>query len=279
MKKTILISLLVFLLSLFFVYADELTCTLLAPTTGSSVGNLSVFNLSFAGGTNNATVTGYFNASSASTRNSSAGTLLWSLANLTAIHTLNGSINITINKSMIFEDSDDVVVEAAVETSVGRVDCGSTATGVLVDRTMPAPPTGITYTNPLVVDNTITATINRELANQCFIRFGSSNAPRKAMALSSSTCTFTVARDNPPNSDYQTFISASDRTNETLSTVQNVVIRAVTSDGGGVLGGTLVKTPSGVSAQSVFPTLDAKNKQVLAIVLLLLAFLYFKNKK
>ena len=60
------------------------------------------------------------------------------------------------------------------------------------------------------------------------------------MTLSGSTCTFTVGKNDPPNSAYQTYFEASDRSNTTLSAIQYVEINAVKSDGGGILSGDII---------------------------------------
>ncbi len=274
MKKLMFLIPFIFLLSIFFVNAD---CNL----TSTSIGNRTALNVSIntSGGDNILSATASFWATSASTRNSSE--LIGNVSNTSnRLH-----VNYTFPDSMILEDSNDYTVWATCYLNSSqatidnvKVENSTILTSVLFDRTKPAVPTGITYTNPVKDGNTIKATINLELANRCWIRFGGQNTERKAMTLSGSTCTFTAGVNNPPNSDYQAYISADDRTNETLSSVQNVIIRAVQSDGGGLFGDTLVsQTDSFGKGKQPFSKFD--NKSIAVILILILLFLYFKNKK
>ena len=241
MKKLFLI-LPLFLLSLFFVNAAGIDCNLSVPST---LGNLSVFNVTYNASITTHNVSAFVEGRSATTRNSSFSFIANNTNTSNRFH-----VNVTLQNEVIAEDSDDWEFRATcylnASGSETSVTTSSTISNRLLDRHKPAPPTAITFTNPLEVDNTITATINRNLANRCFIRFGSPSTPRNAMTLSGSTCTFTVGRDNPINSDYQTFIEADDRTNSTLSNVQSVTIRAVSSDGGGLFGGGTITTGANV---------------------------------
>jgi len=242
-----------FLLSLFYVNAS-IDCNLTVPT---SIGNLSVlnatFNTSADGSTGNVSV--FFEGRSASVRNSSFSFV----ANITNTSNLR-HVNLTLPNSAILEDSDDWEFRAtcyanassSTITIAENVATSSTITGRLLDRTDPSSPTSITFTNPVKVDDTITATITRDTANRCYIRFGSSNAPRKAMTLSGSTCTYTVSRENPPNGAYAVFIEADDRTNSTPTNQQNVEILSATSDGGGILSGAQIQLPQSTGIQGAF---------------------------
>jgi len=287
MKKILLIFPLVFLFSLFFVHAT-ISCNLTVPTVVNSGTALNVsYNIS--GAQSDVNVSVFIEARSASTRNSSYSFV----ANVTNTSNLRHT-NFTFTTSLttlIIEDSNDYdfratcyLNQSGVSTIGGTADTvttSSTLSDRTIDRTTPTVPASITYTNPVQRANTITSTINLNNTNRCWIRFGSSNVERRTMAISGSgdlrTCTFTVGRNSPPNSDYASYLSADDRSNETLSTSRNIVIRGTTSDGGGLLGDTIVTQTDGFEKQSPFSKVD--NKSIAVILVLILLFLYFKNKK
>ena len=292
MNKKLLLIPLFFIFSLFFVNAG-IDCNLSIPNT-NRIGNNTILNITFNvsadGSTGNMTVD--VQAQSASTRNST-------YANIDLNGTGNTSqlrhFNITFRNAIVLEDSNDYSFRAFCymnnTQAFGTNEYGgvsSAVADVLVDRHRPAPVAAITFTNPVKTDNTITATLNRELANRCWIRFGGPLVPRRAMTLSGSTCTFTVGRDNPPNSDYPAFIESDDRTNVTLSTQQSITILGSTSDGGGILSGATIEIPQSKGGQSILkgqqsnpfaPKKQDKDNWVIWAVGAFLVFLYFKGKK
>ncbi len=280
MKKLMFLIPLMFLLGIFLVNAAGVDCNLSFPLTNGKLGNFSSFNVTYNASGSAGNVTAWVEGRSATTRNSSFSFVANATNTSNRFH-----VNITLANSIILEDSNDWEFRAtcylnASQTSTVQytaVTTSATNTGILLDRTTPNTPTGITYTNPVQSGNTITATIARANTNRCFILFGSPTAPRKAMTLSGSTCTFTAGRDNPPNSDYQTYIMADDRTNQSISDVQSVTVRAVTSDSGGLFGDAAIF--SGGATGGAKPFSKVNNNQIALILVLALAFLYFKNKK
>ena len=246
--------------------------------TGNRIdGKQTDFNITFIGVADSTTLVNCsLSMISSSTANSSVG-LLFNLSNASATIGNGSTINYTLAVGDILEDARDYTATATCWNS-STIPFTATASNLLVDRGTPSPATAVTFTNPIATDGTITATVIGANTTACFIRFGGTSVERRAMTLSGSTCTFTVGMNSPPNSDYQTFIEASDGTNTSLSTAQNVIIRAVTSDGGGLFGGTLVTT----SGQSVGgnPFLPKKNDKLgLGFVLIIIGYLYYKNKK
>ncbi len=226
--------------------------------------------------------------SAGQTQNTSTTTLIANVTNST-LSTLN--FTMPSFDALILQDGSDytvgVIVWNGTDTTKGQSDANRTGctniSSRTLDRTKPSVPTSIVFTNPLKDTNTITATINRSAANRCFVRFGGPSVERRAMTLSGSTCTFTVGQNNPPNSDYQAYVEADDRTNATLSVIQYITIRAVQSDGGGLFGGTLVTTQdqNGQSALggSSNPFAPKKNNTQTIIIIAIIVYFVFLRKK
>ena len=242
MKKLMILPLLILVLVLgtiqVFAVEAEGSCGFTTQmTTGMTLTNNSLINVSFAN-LNGSTINISVSLISASTRNNSITVGI--ITNLTN-HT-RSSINMTLNNSFAFDDSNDYTLNCQCRSNNTVYSCNSTRT-ITLDRTRPATPSAITFTNPVKDTNTITATINLELANQCFIKFGGNKI---AMTRSGSTCTYTAARgtNSPADGDYQMSIIADDRTNETASADQSVTIDANPNGDGGWLGGGLQYTSS-----------------------------------
>lgn len=245
MKKIIILPFLIlaFVLGASQVFAVEATgsCGFTSQlASGGSIGNNTLINVSY-NYINGTQINISVYLTSPSTRNSTVATgLIANITNVTA-----GSINLTMNNTFRFDDSNDYTLDCKCfgNTTISSYSCNSTRTGMLLDRTRPETPSAITFTNPVKDTDTITATINLELANQCFIKFGGNKI---AMTRSGSTCTFTAARgsNSPADSDYQMAIIADDRTNETQSADQSVTIDANPNGDGGWLGGGLQYTSS-----------------------------------
>lgn len=280
MKKIIILLILAFVLSLNGVFG-AFNCGFQNPASGAYISNFTAINISFSSddtnGQNesfNATVR--LTSTSLTRNNSLTSNLVYpNVTNRTATF-----INMTFNNTVVIGDGSDYTLDCQCYAGNQTANCNSTRTNMIVDRTKPAAPTGITYTNPVKDGNTITATMNIELANKCWIRFGGQNVERRATTLSGTgatrTCTFTVGRNNPPNSDYQMHLSADDGTNETFSNTNNVIIRAVASDGGGLLGDTIIQDGALTKAGGVFGKVD--NKAIAIILIAVLGLLYLKNK-
>lgn len=259
-----------------YTYA-AIDCNLTVPTV---VGNLSQINVS-VNTTGTVTTSAAFFAYSSLTRNSSTATMLANVTN--SSRTL--AVNLTFGNNIILEDSNDYSVYAicynngtgtngALESTTS-----ATTTGITFDRTKPTPPTAITFTNPVKSGDTITATIDRANANRCYIQFGGTNTPLLAMTLSGSTCTYTVSSNNPPNSAYNTFFVANDRTNSTTSSLNYVTVQSTTS-GGGTLSGTLTGDQAQIQQVQDASTSPSKNKATMLLIVLGIGlFLLFGNKK
>lgn len=280
MKKIFLSLILVF--ALLYVSAVNADCNL---TVSSPVGNFSEMNASY-NGTGVFNVTVFFEARSTVTQNSSFS----SISNITNSSRPRVS-NLTLPNSVILQDADNYEFRATCywngssAQAANAVQVSSTVSNVLLDRTKPSAATAITYTNPVQDADTITATIDRANANRCYIKFGGNSLT--PMTLSGSTCTYTAQRgvQTPPDSDYKFLIKADDRTNNTDTADTNyVTIDHDQSDGGGLFGGTIVTSEGngqssiGISNNNPFSSKKADNK-VIAIILLVVVFLYFKNKK
>lgn len=229
MKKAIFLLPLMFILSLFLVNA-AIDCNLTMPST---VGIGTVLNASFNtsedGSTRNVTVA--FEARSTSQTQNSTFSVI---ANVT-----NGSqkyANQTWLSTFDVQEGNDYTFRATcylngsgTADAAQFVTVSSSVTNVRVDYRATAAPTAITFSNPVGATQRITATIDRANANRCFIQFGGPGVERRAMTLSGSTCTFTVQANSPPDSDYQTFVIADDRTNSTSAARVDVTIRAAGS--------------------------------------------------
>ena len=280
MKKILILLPLIFILSMFYAYG--LACGFNNPTPASSstIGNNTMLNASYSNaGTTDPTISIEFSLQSSSLSRNTSLSMIANISNNTAVFGL-ASINTSFPNSVIMDDAGDYTLSCACYNSTGssgaKVACNSTRTSMTLDRTVPDLPSAITFTNPLVADDTITATINRGLANSCYVRFGGIGDINRVMTLSGSTCTFTVGIDSPPNSDYNGFIVASDGLNSTLSSIQSITIRARKSDGGGLLGGAVIM--DGQAAQSPFIP-KTNDKAMLGLAILILAFMYFRSKK
>lgn len=278
MKKIILI-LLIFLMSILPAYS--MTCAFVIPTTGGFLTNLSRINVSFSNpGTTEATITVNVTAASASTRNTS-NALIFRRANESgASISADLSINSSIPQSAIIEDANNYVLTCSCLNSTATTACDATVTDILIDQNLPYVPTGVTYTSPVRDTNTITTTIDLAYANRCFIKFGGN--PRVLMSISGSTCTYTATRgtNNPPDGDYRFVVIADDLSNSTPTLSNVVTIDADQSGDSGYLSNTQVTVPSGspvTSAGGAFSNLG--NNKIAVLIILVLAFLYFKNKK
>lgn len=285
MKKIMLIFPFLFILTLFYVSAN-IDCNLTVPSriSNATVGINVTYNTSVT--TTNVTVA--LEAKSASTRNSSYSLI----ANITNSSATSLRVwNLTfLGAGLVLEDANNYVFRATCyhngTSSNPDTAVSSEISGVVIDRHRPVTPTGVTYTSPVGDAGTITATINRALANTCYIKFGGGSLV--TMVLSGSTCTYTASAtsNNPPDGDYQFIVRASDGLNDSLvdTSSQSVTIDAVQSDGGGLLGGTIVASSDGAGQSSIGlksnPFSSKKyDDKVIAIILIVVVFLYFKNKK
>lgn len=287
MKKLIWIIPFILLFSLFSVYA--INCAFVSPANNEILRAGSIINITYSNGglaTTDEIVTLIVNASSPSTRNSSALTrLIVNQTNITITGTTLSTINVSlpVQSSDWVEDSNDYTLVASVENATARVACNATRTGIILDRTVPSTATGITYTSPVGNTQTITATINAINSNRCYIRFGGN--PLITMVRSgtnNSVCTYTAARgtNSPADGDYQFIIRADDRSNVTDSAIQSVTIKANQNGDGSYLSNAIANVPSGQSilGGSSNPFAPKDNK-IVVILVLLGVFLYFKNKK
>lgn len=278
MKKIITILLFMMVFGVFSVYAG-IDCNLTVP---NPIGNLSQINASYNTSVGSVGYSVAFFASSPSTRNSTA----LPFANVTNT-SRRVSTNLTFGSNIILEDSNDYSIYAiCYHNSTGAGGApeftqSSTQTGIRIDRTKPSPPTGIIFTNPVKNGETITATIDRALANKCYVQFGSQSAEKLPMSLSGSTCTFTTAPNNPPNLAYDAFFVADDNTNSTTGSMNSIIIQSAANNGGFAGSVTIPGGQSGsIDANTLFnPEAAAKKKQTLVIILLLVgAFLIFRKK-
>lgn len=282
MKKSFLILAMLIISLSFAVYAMD-TPVINKPATGGSLGNNSPINITFGTGGDVDYCVVY--AKSANTRNTTFSKVV-NITNSTATDSNSGHLNASYSDSFRLDEGNNFHFGAVCYNNSDLNTSTSNSTGVLIDLFKTTAPTGITFSNPIADGGTITATINLDNAHRCFVRFGGTSVPRKTMTLSGSTCTFTVGKNNPPNSDYQTFIEADDETNSTLSTQQNVIIRAVASDGGGLFSGATLQVDNQANGQSAIggnaqnPFAPKKDDKIILLVVVLAgAFLYFKNKK
>lgn len=286
MKKNVFIPLLIgllFLMSILSVSASP-ALTLNTLTWTNSAINISTKSANDDSQVNMSYITLRYSASN--TRNNTVFNLI-NISNTTATNFDLGYANFTFGSSFVMDDTSSGSV-TGVSTGVGDADgVALGATTVTIDQTNPTAPTAITFSNPVEDGETITATINRDDSNRCFIRFGGNTVPRLAMTLSGSTCTYTVTRNNPPNSDYQAYVSADDAgtDSEAISSVQSITISAVKSDGGGLFGaGAQITFPNDNSVQSALgvsnnPFAPKNDKKTIAIVLIIILVLYLRNKK
>ena len=288
MKKILLIAVLLVLILVSSPHVYAMSCGFENPTTltGGTIGNQTVLNASFADANGTAIRIAFFLTSAAQSRNTTASAAQ-NVSNLSGAALMAPrSVNVSFPDAAVFDEAPDYTLSCSCYNSTDTQACNATRTGITLDRKSPNQPTGITFTNPLKDGNTITATIDRDNANSCFVRFGSVNAPRKSMTLSGSTCTFTARRNNPPNSDYPSFIESSDGTNGTLSAMLNIIIRATQSDGGGLFGGTVVMPEKKQGSQSIvggqnqnpFAPKKKNDGWAIWIVAGFFAFLLFKGK-
>src|SRR3990167_3138370 len=284
MKKNVFIPLLIGLLMLLAITSVSASPALTLNTatwTEGAVVNISTKSSNYASLVNMSYITLRYSASN--TRNSTSLNLI-NITNTTATNFDLGYANFTVTLAQQLLDDTNLGSVTGVSTGVGAADAVAlSATTVTVDLSNPTAPTAVTFSNPVEADETITATINRQDSNRCFVRFGSSGAPRQAMTLSGSTCTFTVTSNNPPNSAYQAFVTADDNgaDAEALSAAQNIEITATRSDGGGLFGdGAQITLPNDNSVQSALglssnPFAPKDKKMVFLIIVIIVAIIYF----
>lgn len=297
MKKLIFIIPFIFLLSLFS--ASAINCAFITPAAnGATLQAGSIINITFSNGglaTTDEIISLIINASSPSTRNSSALTrIIANQSNLTgAVLMASSSINLSLPVQSFdwIEDSNDYTLTASVENSTARVDCNATRTSVILDRTTPSIATGITYTSPVRDTNTITATINAVNSNRCYIKFGGN--PLTLMTRSgtnNSLCTYTAARgtNNPADGDYPFIIKADDRSNSTDTSIRYVTIDADQSGDSGYLSNAVVQVVQtsdgrqsilgGGQANPFLPKKKNNDNMIILMVVVFLAFLYLRKK-
>ncbi len=249
------------------VNADDLTCAIIEPDTGDTVQSTTALNASFTGGTGNATITLYINMSSPSTANSSVGTLVVSLTNLSGAALMaNGSINTSFLG--VLEDSNDYTVEMAVEggDGNGRVDCSGTATGVKIDRTTPSTPTTTQAVNSILkAGSVITYTVTGEDTTSCRISFQTSKVEKSsgtntfAMVHSGDTCAYTIPTITIGDGAYSLRGWATDGTNSSFSVPLDIEIDNIASNSQDISEGAQIAIAEGVT----------KDKQVKNIVILI----------
>ncbi len=238
MKKIIILMAMISMFLMSMVYADDITCAIIEPDTGDAIQSTTIMNVSFTGGTGNATMTLYINMSSPSTANSSVGTLVVSLTNLTGAALMaNGSINTTFLG--VLEDSNDYTVEMAVEggDGLGRVDCSGTATTVNIDRTSPSAPTTTQASQSVLkAGNVITYTVTGTDTTKCRISFQTSKISKSsgtntfAMVHSGDTCTYTIPSITIGDGVYSMSAWASDETNSTFSSIIDIEVDNIASN-------------------------------------------------
>ena len=285
MKKNVFIPLIIGLLLILTLQSVVASPALALITTTWTNGlvNISTKSANDASQVNMSYITLRYVASN--TRNSTTFNLI-NITNTTATNFDWGYANFTFGSEFILDDTSSASV-TGVSTGIG--DSGNVAlaaTTVIVDQNNPVAPTAVTFSNPVEADETITATIDRDNANRCFIRFGSQGAPRNAMTLSGTTCTFTVTANNPPNSAYQAFVTADDNgaDAEALSTAQNIEITATKNDGGGLFGaGATLTMPKDNSIQSALglsknPFSPKQKQNALLIVIVIIAIILMRKK-
>jgi len=288
MKKNVFIPLIIGLLMILSVLSVSASPALTLNTvtwTEGAVINISTKSVNDGSQVNMSYITLRFSASN--TRNSTSMNLI-NITNSSATNFDLGYANFTITLAQHLLDDTNLGSVTGVSTGVGAADAVAlAATTVTVDLSNPTAPTAVTFSNPVEADETITATINRQDSNRCFVRFGGVGAPRQAMTLSGTTCTFTVTANNPPNSAYHAFVTADDAgsDSEALSAVQNIEITATKNDGGGLFGaGASIVMPNDNSVQSALglssnPFAPKQKQNAVVIVIIIIAIIISKNKK
>lgn len=219
MRKIFLIWMLMLALTISSVYAAASLSLLTTNWKQNSMINLSTKTANDNSEVNISNILIQF--SSTATSNSTTVSLI-NITNTSATNFSKGYANFTFDDSFVLEDT-SVGVVTAKTTGTGDSDAVLlAATTVIIDRTKPQSPTSLT-TAKRVSGDTITATVNNFNTTACTLSFGLGGI-RKAMTYSASTCTYTVATNEPPDGIYQYIVYASDGLNETGSNVAQIEI-------------------------------------------------------
>lgn len=227
----ILSAMLIMTLAIAMESYGALSCAFVKPSTGGTINNQSgtgKFNITFAGGEGNATVTARFNASSSATANSSTRTFLFSQTNLSgAVLMANGTVNASLPATTILEDGATYTITASVEGPGESSQCSGSPTNVIVDRTNPTIPSAISPTGSSEdpTSTTFSATVNDATTTGCILNFnnvagGGANPGQANYPMTYSTTGCTLTLNNVPRGDYTYRVRATDGTDLTNSAFQ-----------------------------------------------------------
>ena len=281
MKKIIILMVLISIFMVFGasnVFAEQVTCSIVSPASSGVISASSIFNMTFLDAEFNETVTAYWNVTSSSTANSSSLTLILNATNQTgAAFMTNNSIGIQLPASVVLEDSNDYTVTGSISANQGatvRVNCGSTSTSVVIDRTAPSVATsdssaGTTFDDVTTTD--IAYSVTGTDTTSCRIAFlDSGKAPRFtgtntfAMTHSGDKCTYTVTKASVPDGSYDVYVQASDGTNTSASS--KIDFRIKTIEGNAV-------DPVGQVAVDVGAFVAEKNNALMAALIIIFVVL------
>ena len=180
-----------------------------ATWEASTVVNISTKTANDGSLVNMSYITVRFSATD--TANSSTSRVV-NITNTTATNFDLGYANFTMNSAIVLEDT-SVGSATAISTGVGASDAvTSSALTILVDRTTPTAPTGMTPAASTVTsrDQTFVGTVVGAETTGCTLIFDGANPPRTTSTMTHSGDTCTLALTNIPSATYRYAIRASD---------------------------------------------------------------------
>lgn len=218
------------------VVALALHATAIPSLTTTTWSDATKVNISFGTGdqAGNATKNITVFISSALTANSSTSKLI-NISNTTATDFNYGYANFTFDNTLVAEDSNDYTV-SFVTTGIGDADAvaGTSATGVVIDRSKPNTPVSLSPTgdDTSTQDKTFSATVNGANVTGCTLRFDGTNPGSSVYSMSNSGDSCTVSLTNIARSTYSYRIRASDGTNTTESELASFSLSKSSSGSG-----------------------------------------------
>lgn len=225
----------VFLLSLSFVSADltDANVTIVSPSASSTATGSLILNSTITASDGAGYTTANFYAKSASTANST-----WTLLASTTNDTSDDVFNATFDTTLL-EDANDYIFNVTINNGTNNI--STTNSGITIDNTIPQAPSLSPSTNTVISSSTtqtFTGTVTDENTTSCtytIYRGGSASdsmSESGSCSYSGTSCTFTKSFTSTLyNGEYYWTITASDGTNSTASSTNQISIQLPGSGG------------------------------------------------
>jgi len=231
MRRQAILLALMLLAVIGVVYAAFPTCTIDAPATGATVAAAITANVTLSATTdlqdNETLINCTWNVWSSATANSSSSAvaMLVTDTNITANSSFTHLINTTLNVTY-YEDSDNYNVKVTCVGNNSR-SCTDTNTGIRINNGVPTMPSTVlpaADTKDTDGDMTFSAAVAGNETTDCTLVFSGTNPGSGGYVMTHSGDTCTVSLTGIPNSVYDWYIAASDKTDITNSAVRVLTI-------------------------------------------------------